>query len=126
MGIPGLKAVPRGYLSRPGYSREDYRAGQADARRDVQQGRLIVEIYGLLPPWFLDHAGVLHDRYRVKYRIVGGCVVDPKIEGHSAGYNNISEAEIDRRFGKDALLRSERDAQQTYYKEHPSAPRNPL
>jgi len=75
-----------------------YWHGRADAKKDVQNGHLAVEVYGgpgFLVPLFHE----LKERYGVEARPVAACVVDDQILGHAAGYNRISAAEVKRRFG---------------------------
>ena len=79
-----------------------YQRGKADATRDVAAGVLAVEVYGM-------GAGagrgveLLSERFGIDTRVVAGCGVDLEILGHAAGYNKVSEAEIDRRFGSAAI-----------------------
>lgn len=78
------------------------RAGRADAERDVRAGTLAIEAYG-----FGAGAGsyvrLFRDRFQVEVRAVAGCLVDDTIIGHVSGYNAVTEAEIERRFGRGAM-----------------------
>ena len=79
-----------------------YQRGKADAAKDVAAGVLAVEVYGM-------GAGggrgvqLLQERFGIDTRVVAGCGVNDEILGHAAGYNKVSEAEIDRRFGAAAI-----------------------
>ena len=42
----------------------------------------------------------MREQNQIEVRRVAGCVVDEKILGHAAGYNEISEREIERRVGR--------------------------
>jgi hypothetical protein len=80
-----------------------YIRGRADARRDIHDGHVAVEVYGF------GAGGVtkpLLERYQVETHVVAGCVVDDQIMGHAYGYNTISAAEAKRRTGVD-ILRSD-------------------
>lgn len=73
-----------------------YRVGRAEAQKDVAAGILAIEEYGFGAG---TAAKILRERYNIEVRAVAGCVVNEKILGHAAGYNKVSEAEIDRRVG---------------------------
>jgi hypothetical protein len=80
-----------------------YLRGRADARRDIRDGRVAVEVYGF------GAGGVtqpLRERYQVDTHVVADCVVDEQIMGHAYGYNTASAAEAKRRTGVD-ILRSD-------------------
>jgi hypothetical protein len=86
------------------YSRNAYEAGRREAGRDIREGRLIIEMYGGPPPiWLAECAKLLEQRYGVRLKDIAGCVVDFQIEGHERGYNEVSRAEIQRRFGRDVV-----------------------
>jgi hypothetical protein len=79
-----------------------YYAGRNEARKDVAAGVLIIEEAG-----FGAGAGpyvqILRDRYRVEVRGIAQCIVDDSILGHLAGYNAISEPEINRLIGSEKI-----------------------
>ena len=84
------------------YSRAAYEAGRRDAQRDIRNNRLVIEIYGGPPSaWEEELARLLRQRYGIELRSTAGCVVDHDILGHARGYNEVSRAEIVRRFGGD-------------------------
>ena len=76
-----------------------YRAGRADAQKDIKSGHLVIEENGLGAGYYAD---ILKQRCQAEMRI-GGCTSNERIEGHAKGYNDVSEAEIERRFGKGVL-----------------------
>jgi hypothetical protein len=79
-----------------------YRTGRADAERDVAAGILAIEEFGLGAG--TGHSvRLLRERYGIEIRATAGCIVNEKILGHGAGYNAVSEAEIDRRVGSDRV-----------------------
>lgn len=85
----------------PDYSYDDYRRGKIDAQRDIQANQMITEIYGFGASRDSELGRLLKKRYGIEQRVVAGCIVNEKIIGHAKGYNEISHAEIERRFGKD-------------------------
>jgi len=76
-----------------------YRAGRAEAKRDVAAGILAIEEYGF-GAGFGPHVQILRERYQIEIRPTAGCIVNETILGHAAGYNAVSELEIDRRVGR--------------------------
>jgi len=104
------------------YSRKAYEGGRADAQRDIQRGVLATESAGLPTVWAGEYDRLLKQRYGVEDRGVAGCMVDDRIVGHMAGYNEVSNAEIKRRFGADVFDRTAKDAQALYKKKHPNGP----
>ena len=81
-----------------------YRTGRADATRDVGRGYLAVEEFGRMVVWQDDYAKIAKQRFGVHVKTVAGCIVDEEIVGHAKGYNEISEAAIKRKFGRDVLV----------------------
>lgn len=78
-------------------------AGRTEARRDIKEGRLVIEISDPPKKGDADFERMLHERYQTDLRRVSPHA-DPKmtnnIFGHKNGYNEIIEAELERRFGK--------------------------
>ena len=92
------------------HSASAYQTGRTDAERDIRANRLAIEVFGMPGPWFTDYAKLLAKKYDIELRTVAGCVVDSKIVGHARGYNEVSEAEITRRFGPDVLENARAEA----------------
>ena len=102
------------------YSRRAYIAGQADAHRDIQHGVLAIEAHGL-GAGYGKYAEILKQRYGIEERAVAGCgILDNKTDGHLRGYNEISQAEINRRFGPNVFDRSFAEARAFYEKKYPN------
>ncbi len=80
------------------------KAGRQDALNDLQAGRLAIEVPDP-PKQDADFERMLHDSYHIGLRRVYPHA-DPKmmnnVFGHQAGYNQIADREIRRRFGKAA------------------------
>jgi hypothetical protein len=85
-----------------------YRAGRAEAQKDVAAGILATEEYGLFAASGPSER-TLRERYQVEDRVIAGCAVDERILGHAAGYNAVSEAEIGRRLGSRLAQAREED-----------------
>jgi hypothetical protein len=85
-----------------------YQRGKSDAERDIAAGIFATETYGMGAGG--RHVELLRERFGIDTRIVAGCSVDIEILGHAAGYNKISEPEIDRRFGRAAIFATRAEA----------------
>ncbi len=73
-------------------------AGRAEAQRDAGAGVMATEVYGFGAGGG-DYTRIVRERYHIEIRPVAACMVDETIVGHAAGYNRISQVEIDRRVG---------------------------
>jgi hypothetical protein len=78
-------------------------AGRANARRDIQEGRLAIEVSDPPGKGDPDFEKMLRERYQIGFRRVNPHA-DPKMAnkvfGHTTGYNEVIEAELRRRFGE--------------------------
>jgi hypothetical protein len=92
------------------YSKTTYAEGRRDAENDLRQGRLIVEEYGYPRKGSREYAEMLQQRYGIEIRRVASDIVDRQAYGHAIGYNEVSKAEIKRRFGDNALKDAEDQA----------------
>lgn len=97
--------------------------GRADAKRDLAKGTLAQETYGLPTIYQGEYFKLLAEKYPIEMRPVAGCLVDDKIVGHAAGYNEIMDREIEHRFGTNILDKAFADAKKHYKeqleKDHP-------
>jgi hypothetical protein len=93
---------------------DSYRAGKEAAAKDLKQGILAVETYGLPMPSYGEYENLLKKNYHIELRPIAGCVVDDDILNHVKGYNEVSKAEIHRRFGKDVFEKTMTEAQKAY------------
>jgi hypothetical protein len=77
-----------------------YRAGQADARKDIQADRLIIEsAFFIAGP---DFPITYKEKYKIQERPAAPSdLIDN--QGHASGYNQVSLTEIERRFGKEMI-----------------------
>jgi hypothetical protein len=102
---PGVRLTPgavRSYFSA-------YQNGRNEAKTDVLSGRLAIETYGLPRP--RDYGKILRERYGIELRQLASDIhVTARVIGQAKGYNEISHAEITRRFGKGILEQVERES----------------
>ena len=92
------------------YSRSAYERGRADAEADLRSGRLVLEDYGFPRKGQQEFADILRQRYSIELRRVASDIIDETAYGHSFGYNEVSRAEIQRRFGTDVIQKAEAEA----------------
>ncbi len=85
--------------------------GRADALKELAQGTLALETMGLPPVSRGAYIDLLKQRHGIQLRAVAGCLVTPSLTGHARGFNEVMLAEIQKRFGPDALEKAERDAE---------------
>jgi len=97
-----------------------YLNGRAVAQMDIQSGRLMVRTYGLPVPWFALYASNLASRYHIELRPAAGDVVTDALLENVKGYNEISEAEIDRRYGPGLLQRVAKESEQAWLQRMPN------
>lgn len=97
-----------------------HHSGRVDAKRDLAKGILANERFGLPVLGLDEHAHIvlsqeeyskfLQERFGIELRSVAGCVVNGRIYAHADGYNEIMDAEIERRFGTNFWSRAWEDA----------------
>jgi hypothetical protein len=92
------------------YSHKAYEAGRADAEKDLRNNVLAIERFGLPAVWDPEYSAILQEKYHIVVRPVAGCVVNADIIGHARGYNEVSRAEIERRFGADVFEKARKEA----------------
>lgn len=98
-----------------GYSRRAYEAGRRYAEQDIRENCLAVEVSGGPPAaWDNDWVRLLRERFQIELRWVAGCLVNYQIIGHERGYNEVSSAEIQRRFGRDVVWETRNEAQEKW------------
>jgi hypothetical protein len=88
--------------------------GQADALKEIAEGRLALETMGLPAVWRGTYMDLLKERHGIQLRAVAGCIVNSSITGHARGFNEIMTAEIAKRYGADALDKARTDAERLH------------
>jgi len=96
-----------------------YQEGKAAAQQDIRRGKLVVKTYGLPAPWRGMYGSNLLSRYQIELRPVAGCVVTETLVQSVQGYNEVTEAEIERRYGKGLLERVAKEAEQAWPRREP-------
>jgi hypothetical protein len=96
------------------YSLQAYQTGEFDAENDLRANRLVVENWGFPMKGQNEYAKILREKYSVEFKRVAGDIVDGQTVGHAKGYNELSEAEIKRRFGNDVFEKAKIEAEREY------------
>jgi len=84
--------------------------GQLVAHFDVARGRYEILSLGLPFPWRSEFGRILQERYGIEQRVVAGCMVSPSLLAYTEGYNRVSMAAANRKFGHDVFKESVADA----------------
>jgi hypothetical protein len=93
-----------------------YAKGQADARRDLTNGALCTKTYGLPTPWASSYRTLLEKRCGVKEEGIAGCMVTQGVAKYAEGYDEISYAYIEQKFGTNIFDELESEAQSNWQK----------
>jgi hypothetical protein len=103
------------------YSRSAYESGRRDAEQDIHMDHLVIEMFGgPAPPWNADWAKLLWERYQIRLQqVTAEDVVDYQTIGHARGYNEVSNAEIQRRFGSDVVSKTLEEVRSQWKQTHP-------
>lgn len=91
----------RGAATLPPYER-----GKQDALAAIERDELEIETFGHPARCRSAYAQILADTYKVRLREVAGCIVDSTILEHARGYNEVMQAEIERRYGADTFKKA--------------------
>jgi hypothetical protein len=102
-----------------------YEKGKIEAYQDLKNDLYILKGWGLamanIYPWPLPHeiyASILRDKYQITLKSVGGCVVDDETADYVDGYNEVSHAAIESKWGKgilDAVMQQANTEYETKY-----------
>lgn len=79
-----------------------YQIGRKEAEDDISQGRLILKTTGDPVKTVFERGKILNEKYEIQM-FHFGCCFSEKIDKYVKGYNEVSENEIKKRFGKYVL-----------------------
>ncbi|MGI8668744.1 MAG: hypothetical protein ACR2J3_02735 [Aridibacter sp.] len=82
---------------------EFYQKGKEEALEDIEANKLKLKVSGLKVRWFQEWRKILSDEFGVEIDVIAGCMVLDKDSDYAGGYNEISEKELEKRFGNDIL-----------------------
>ena len=99
------------------YSWGAYYSGKIEARLDLLRGEYNIRTYGASGARRDKYQEILLREYRVKLVAVAGCIVTNELVEEAGGYNEVSEAAIEGRYGQGTLERAWHRAQQEHDRE---------
>lgn len=88
--------------------------GRMVALLDTRRGYYGVLGYGLPSPWRAEYAHLLRERYGIQFRTVAFCTVSRPIVAYADGYNDVSIAAANRKFGHDVFEECAEDARRSW------------
>jgi|SRR5271154_1361304 len=77
--------------------------GRLSARFDVWRGHYNVLAYGLPSPWRPEYAKLLRERCGIEVHTVAFCIVSETLRTYADGYNEVSAAAANHKFGHDVF-----------------------
>jgi hypothetical protein len=92
--------------------------GQIVARFDAAHGYYEVLGYGLPSPRRTEYVRLLRQRYGIQFRTVAFCTVSRPIVAYADGYNSVSIAAANRKFGHDVFKECAEDAKKSWERIH--------
>jgi hypothetical protein len=93
--------------------------GQIVARYDIARGHYRELTLGLPPPQRPTYANVIKERYGIELRAVAGCIVSPSLISYVDGYNSVSIAGANRKWGRDVFEDGRNEAGRIWSQAHP-------
>jgi len=95
--------------------------GRNEATRDVKKGEFVIKSWGLgdtklgtLPSSDDIYHSMLWERYKIRYEQVGGCIINEDTLRYVGGYNKVSIAGMEARYGKGLLTKVRKEAEAEY------------
>jgi hypothetical protein len=88
--------------------------GQHAARSDIARGQYEVLGYGLPAPWRNEYVRLLRERYDIKFRAVALCIVSTNLVAYVDGYNGVSIAAANGKFGHDVFKECAEEARKRW------------
>jgi hypothetical protein len=76
--------------------------GRVDARFDLWRGHYAIHTYGLIVP-AREYARMLKDRYGIETHVDALCIVSQSQRAYADGYNGLSTAVANRKFGRNVF-----------------------
>ena len=85
--------------------RSPYQDGRAQAQKDLQKGVLKIKSLGRLTTAHISYAKLLKEQYAIEF-VDYGCIGTADLSETIRGYNDVSEVEIQKRYGSGVLEES--------------------
>jgi len=104
-----------------GWTLTPWPRGFAAARWDLAKGRHILLVYGLPGLGSDNYWRLLRKRYGLEERRVAGCGAPWSLIEYANGYDAASEAAAKRKFGRDIVEITFKDALKEWWRQNPDA-----
>ncbi len=111
-----------------GYAKDDFldpyrhRDGRKDAEADIAHGKLRIVSYGLPVHWAPEYREIMQRDYGVEVDSIAGCVVSGDLVKYAAAYNEVMQARILARHGKQVFDDAVAKAEALYAERHQPKP----
>lgn len=82
-----------------------YKEGQKQAQRDLEQGKIKLQVKGMPIEGEQKLFANIHKKYAIELHRITGCTITPGIDGYWLGYNEVMELAIEELYGTGFLER---------------------
>jgi hypothetical protein len=93
---------------------ESYEKGKVEAAENIKKEIYVMKAWGLpsssIFPWPTReemYESALKEKYKISFEWVGGCMVDEETFDYADGYNEVSVAGIEAKYGKGNLRKGQ-------------------
>ncbi len=93
--------------------------GATEARFDRLTGRYRIQDYGGLEPWHESYVQTMQQEFGVKVDTVAGCIVSGWFIRYVRSYNDVMEAALVKKYGRDVARESRIRAAEDWKRTHP-------
>ncbi len=76
-----------------------YNEGKAEAQRDLEQGKIKLQVKGMPIEGEESLFANIHKKYAIELNRIASCEITAVIDGYWLGYNEVMESCIEQRFG---------------------------
>lgn len=97
-----------------------YEKGKRDALKDIEAENLNIKTMGRQASWTAVWLKLLKDKYNLKVFYLSGCNISDDEMNYAKGFNEISQFEISKRFGKDVLKETFEQAEKIFEDNYPN------
>jgi hypothetical protein len=112
---------PFSHAQEKGSRGESYEKGKLEAAENIKKEIYVIKVWGLSESNFHFwptrgdiYQSILKEKYKISFEWVGGCMVDEETSDYADGYNEVSEAGIEAKYGKGILEKVRRRAEAEY------------
>jgi hypothetical protein len=111
-------SAPLSFAQEKSPRKESYEKGKVEAAENIEKEIYVIKAWGLpsssIFPWPTRdemYQSILKEKYRISFEWVGGCMVDEETSDYADGYNEVSLAGIEAKYGKGILEKVRQQAE---------------